>query len=74
MKAGDVVSIREKSRKQLRVANSLTVAAQVGFPDWLEVNEKEFRGTFKAALAAATSCRISTKTSLSSCIRSNAGV
>ncbi len=49
VKAGDVVSIREKSRKQLRVANSLTVAAQVGFPDWLEVNEKEFRGTFKAA-------------------------
>jgi small subunit ribosomal protein S4 len=49
VKAGDVVSIREKSRKQSRVANALTVAAQVGFPDWLEVNEKEFRGTFKAA-------------------------
>jgi small subunit ribosomal protein S4 len=49
VKAGDVVSIREKSRKQLRVSNALTVAAQVGFPDWLEVNEKEFRGTFKAA-------------------------
>jgi len=49
VKAGDVVQIREKSRKQLRVANALTVAAQVGFPDWLEVNEKEFRGTFKAA-------------------------
>lgn len=48
VKAGDVVSIREKSRKQLRVANALTVAAQVGFPDWVEVNEKEFRGTFKA--------------------------
>jgi small subunit ribosomal protein S4 len=49
VKAGDVVSIREKSRKQLRVSNALTVAAQVGFPDWLDVNEKEFRGTFKAA-------------------------
>ena len=49
VKAGDVVQIREKSRKQLRVVNALTVAAQVGFPDWLEVNEKEFRGTFKAA-------------------------
>jgi small subunit ribosomal protein S4 len=47
--AGDVVQIREKSRKQLRVSHALTVAAQVGFPDWLEVNEKEFRGTFKAA-------------------------
>jgi small subunit ribosomal protein S4 len=49
VKAGDVVQIREKSRKQLRVQNALTVAAQVGFPDWLDVNEKEMRGTFKAA-------------------------
>jgi small subunit ribosomal protein S4 len=49
VQAGDVVSIREKSRKQLRVVNALTVAAQVGFPEWLEVNEKEFRGVFKAA-------------------------
>jgi small subunit ribosomal protein S4 len=49
VKAGDVVSIREKSRKQLRVQNALTVAAQVGFPEWLEVNEKEMRGVFKAA-------------------------
>jgi small subunit ribosomal protein S4 len=51
VKAGDVVQIREKSRKQLRVQNAVTVAAQVGFPDWLEVNEKEFRGVFKSAPA-----------------------
>jgi small subunit ribosomal protein S4 len=51
VKAGDVVQIREKSRKQLRIQNALTVAAQVGFPDWLDVNEKEFRGVFKAAPA-----------------------
>jgi len=49
VKAGDVVQVREKSRKQLRVQNALTVAAQVGFPEWLEVNEKEMRGVFKAA-------------------------
>jgi small subunit ribosomal protein S4 len=49
VKAGDVVQIREKSKKQLRVQNALTVAAQVGFPEWLEVNEKEMRGVFKAA-------------------------
>jgi small subunit ribosomal protein S4 len=49
VRAGDVVQIREKSRKQLRVQNALTVAAQVGFPEWLEVNEKEMRGVFKAA-------------------------
>jgi small subunit ribosomal protein S4 len=51
VQAGDVVQIREKSRKQLRIQNALTVAAQVGFPDWLDVNEKEFRGVFKAAPA-----------------------
>jgi small subunit ribosomal protein S4 len=49
VKAGDVVQIREKSKKQLRVQNALTVASQVGFPEWLEVNEKEMRGVFKAA-------------------------
>jgi len=49
VKAGDVVQIREKSKKQLRVVNALTVAAQVGFPEWLDVNEKEMRGVFKAA-------------------------
>ncbi len=51
VKAGDVVQIREKSRNQLRVQNALQVASQVGFPEWLEVNEKEFRGVFKAAPA-----------------------
>jgi small subunit ribosomal protein S4 len=36
---------------QVRIVNALTVAAQVGFPEWLDVNEKEFRGVFKAAPA-----------------------
>jgi len=47
VKAGDVVQIREKARKQLRIAGALTVAQQVGLPDWVEVNDKEFRGVFK---------------------------
>jgi len=47
VKAGDVVQIREKSRKQLRIAGALSIAQQVGFPDWVEVNDKEFRGVFK---------------------------
>jgi len=51
VKAGDVVQVREKARNQLRVQSALQVASQVGFPEWLEVNEKEFRGTFKAAPA-----------------------
>jgi small subunit ribosomal protein S4 len=47
VKAGDVVQIREKAKKQLRIAGALTVAQQVGLPDWVEVNDKEFRGVFK---------------------------
>lgn len=50
-RAGDVVEIREKSRKQLRVQSALTIAAQAGFPEWVEVNDKEFRGVFKAVPA-----------------------
>src|ERR1041384_3599731 len=47
VKAGDVVSIREKARKQLRIQGAMNVASQVGFPDWVEVNDKEFKGVFK---------------------------
>ena len=51
VKAGDVVQIREKSKTQLRVQTSLASAAQAGFPEWLDVNEKEMRGVFKSAPA-----------------------
>jgi small subunit ribosomal protein S4 len=47
VKAGDIVQVREKAKKQLRIAGALNVAQQVGFPDWVEVNDKEFRGVFK---------------------------
>ncbi len=48
VKAGDIVQIREKSRKQLRISSALSVAQQVGLPEWVEVNDKEFRGVFKS--------------------------
>src|SRR5579871_5045464 len=47
-KAGDVIQVREKARKQLRIQSALSVAQQVGLPDWVEVNDKEFRGVFKS--------------------------
>jgi small subunit ribosomal protein S4 len=50
-KAGDIVQIREKSKKQLRIQGALTVAQQVGFPEWVEVNDKEMRGVFKTVPA-----------------------
>jgi small subunit ribosomal protein S4 len=48
---GDVVQVREKARKQLRIASALNIAQQVGLPEWLEVNDKEFRGVFKTVPA-----------------------
>src|SRR4030095_3531673 len=50
-KAGDIVQIREPKRKQRRTQSALNVAQQVGFPDWVEVNDKEFRGVFKSVPA-----------------------
>jgi len=46
--ASDIVSVREKSRKQARIAESLALAEQIGFPDWVDVNQTKFEGTFKA--------------------------
>ena len=47
VKAGDVVQIREKARKQLRIQSALQIASQVGLPEWVEVNDKEFKGVFR---------------------------
>ncbi|MGB5327830.1 MAG: 30S ribosomal protein S4 [Gammaproteobacteria bacterium] len=46
--AADVVSVREKSRKQARIAESMALAEQIGFPDWVDVNQTKFEGIFKA--------------------------
>lgn len=45
---GDEIKIREKSKKQQRIIDSLTVTEQYGFPVWIEVNVKEMAGTFKS--------------------------
>lgn len=45
---GDVVSIREKSRSQLRVKDALGVAEQYGFPVWLDVDPQKMQGIFKS--------------------------
>jgi small subunit ribosomal protein S4 len=45
---GDVISLREKAKKQLRVQSSLALAAQRGEPEWIEVNGDKLEGTFKA--------------------------
>ncbi|MBE0473304.1 30S ribosomal protein S4 [Rhodoferax sp.] len=47
VKAGDVVSVREKSAKQNRVVEALQLAQQVGMPAWVEVNVEKAEGVFK---------------------------
>ncbi len=48
VKAGDVVEVREAARAQLRIKAALEAAEGRGFPEWLEVDGKSFKGTFKA--------------------------
>jgi len=48
VKAGDVVSLREKAKKQLRVQSAMALAAQRGEPEWIEVNSEKLEGVFKS--------------------------
>ncbi|MEJ2060950.1 MAG: 30S ribosomal protein S4 [Gammaproteobacteria bacterium] len=48
VKPEDRISIREKSKKQVRIQDSLTIAEQFGFPEWIEVDAKKMEGVFKS--------------------------
>lgn len=47
VKPSDVISVREKSKKQARIAASLELAAQREPSAWVEVDNTKFEGTFK---------------------------
>ena len=47
VKAGDVVSIREKAKKQVRIQEALSLATQVGLPGWVAVDANKLEGVFK---------------------------
>ena len=49
IKAGDVITVTEKAKKQVRIAEALQLAEQVGMPSWVAVDAKKMEGTFKAA-------------------------
>ena len=44
--AGDVISLREKAKKQLRVQSALQLAAQRSESSWVNVNSEKMEGTF----------------------------
>lgn len=45
--AGDIVSIREKSKKQVRIAQAIEIASQKGYSEWIEVDATKMEGSLK---------------------------
>jgi small subunit ribosomal protein S4 len=48
VRPNDVVTVREKARKQVRIQDALSIAEQFGFPQWVEVDAKKMEGVFKS--------------------------
>ena len=46
VQVGDIVSLREKSKKQLRVQTALQLASQRGEVEWVAVDSNKMEGTF----------------------------
>jgi small subunit ribosomal protein S4 len=49
VKAGDVISVREKSKKQGRIREALDLATSIGLPQWVDVDSSKMSGVFKQA-------------------------
>jgi small subunit ribosomal protein S4 len=47
VKSGDVVSVREKSKTQARIRESMDLASGLGIPQWVDVDAAKLTGTFK---------------------------
>ena len=48
VQAGDVVAVADKAKEQLRIKASVEFSQQHGVAEWLDVDAKNFSGTFKA--------------------------
>ena len=46
VKAGDTVAVREKSKKQLRITDSMKLAESIGLPEWVKVDTAKLEGVF----------------------------
>ena len=47
VKSGDVVSVREKAKKQVRVLEAFKLAESIGMPGWVQVDGTKLEGVFK---------------------------
>lgn len=48
VKPDDVVSVREKAKKQARIVDSLNLAEQTGMPSWVSVDAAKMEGVLKS--------------------------
>ena len=48
VKPGDIVQLREKSKKVVRILESLEGVARRGVPQWLELDKEQLKGSVKA--------------------------
>jgi small subunit ribosomal protein S4 len=48
VRPNDIVAVADRSRQHLRVQAAIELAKQRGFPEWVDVDVKELKGTFKA--------------------------
>jgi small subunit ribosomal protein S4 len=48
VRPGDEVQVADAFKQQLRIKGALEAAEQRGFPEWISVDVKAFKGTFKA--------------------------
>ena len=53
VRAGDTVEVAPKAKEQLRIKAAAEAAAARHIPEWLEVDSKALKGTFKALPARA---------------------
>jgi small subunit ribosomal protein S4 len=49
VKAGDIIAVREKSKKQVRILEAVSLAGQNSFPSWVAVDPNKLEGVFKQA-------------------------
>ena len=47
VRPGDVIEIKEKSRKIPKIEEAMNAVERRGVPSWIEVDKASFRGTFK---------------------------
>ena len=53
VRPGDVVEVAQKAKDHLRIKAAAEAAESRGFPEWMEVDAKALKGTFKALPARA---------------------